>query len=469
MRRRIRVVQISDVFETLRGQADIPIEFPPSVSEEAATVLPDQVDREDLRSVPFVTVDPPDALDLDQALAFEELAGGRLRLRYAISDVAAFVKPGGALDEEARRRGTTVYCPDMSVPLHPPLLSEGSASLLPGDDRPAVVFEIDVDADGAFLRCDVRRAVVRSRERFDYQTVQAAFATGHAPEPIAPLRRFGEARIARGIERGALTLRLPEQEAVQVGHHWTIASRPEVAAERWNAEVSLLTGMVAADLMSSLGTGILRTLPAATKDAIGRLRGDAKSLGIAWHRDESVSHMLAGLDPTRPRQMALFEAATRLLRGAGYLGFASEMPTGDFQHAGVAAPYAHVTAPLRRLADRFALAACLAASSGDPVPSWVSEAVEGIAVTMQQTDQRAGRVEAECINAVEAWVMEERIGERFGAVVLDRNGERGQIWIDDPPILASIDGVGAKPGQVISVEVHDTDIISGMIRFSRVD
>lgn len=469
MRRRIRVVQIADVFERIRRQADIPLVFPPEVLEEAKQAEVPDDDRADLRSVPFVTIDPPDALDLDQAMAFEDLDGGAIRLRYAISDLAAFVPPGGAIDREARLRGTTVYCPDSRVPLHPPVLSEGAASLLPGVDRPAVVFEIDVDADGEFLRCDVRQAMVRSRERFDYRTVQAAFDTGRPPDPIAPLRRFGEARISRGIERGALTLRLPEQEAVQVGHRWTLVNRPEVAAERWNAEVSLLTGMVAAGLMVERGTGILRTLPPASTDAIGILRADAKALGIAWNRDESVAEMLAGLDPAQPRQMALFDAATRLLRGAGYVGFSSGVPDGDLVHAGVAARYAHVTAPLRRLVDRFALMACVTAANDRPTPGWVEEATAEIALAMQQTDHRAGMVEARCINAVEAWIMGERIGERCEAVVLDRDGERGDIWIDDPPILTAMDEVGAKPGQTITVEVHDTDVISGMIRFSRID
>lgn len=242
-----------------------------------------------------------------------------------------------------------------------------------------------------------------------------------------------------------------------------------MAAERWNAEVSLLTGMVAADLMLGYGTGILRTLPEPTADTIGALRGAAKSLGIAWTADESVSEMLAGLDPTRPRQMALFQAATRLLRGAGYVGFSSGAPTGQTRHGGVAAPYAHVTAPLRRLVDRFALAACVAAASDRPAPGWVGEAAGDVASRMEETDRRAGRVEGQCVNAVEAWIMGERVGERFDAVVLDRDGDRAEIWIDEPPILARVDTTDAEPGQVISVEVHDTDVISAMIRFARVD
>lgn len=468
MRRRIRVVEIASVFEAIRRRAELPIDFPPAVLEEASRAHPaDGGAREDLRSIPFVTIDPPEAMDLDQAVALEPLDRDAIRLHYAIADVGAFVPEGSQLDREARRRGTTVYCPDLRIPLHPPILSEGSASLLPGVDRPAVVFEIDVDGDGALVRADVRRATIRSRERFDYRTVQAAVDIGSPPEPLALLRRFGEVRIARGIERGAVTLRLPEQEAVRVGDRWTVVARPELAVERWNAEVSLLTGMVAAEMMIDQGTGILRTLPAATAEAEATLREDAAALGIEWGSGESAAEVLARLDPSRPRHLALFEAGTRLLRGAGYLGFSGGAPPGDNGHGGVAADYAHVTAPLRRLADRFTLEACLAAAGGGPVPAWVDESVAEIATTMQQTAQRAGMVEGRCLDSAEAWVMGERIGERFPAVVLATGDNEAEIWIDEPPILTRAEGIDAEPGETIGVEVHDTDVVSGMIRLSR--
>lgn len=467
MRRRIRVVELADVFERIRRQAEIPLEFDSEVLEEAVSATYSTEGREDLRAVPFVTVDPPGAMDLDQALALEELAGGRTRLRYAIADVGSFLVPGGAIDREARRRGVTVYCPDRDIPLHPPALSADAASLLPDQDRPAVVFEIDVDADGDVLRHDVRRAVVRSRRRFDYRTLQEAFDGGQAPDCLAAFPAFGQARIARGVDRGAIILRLPEQEPVRSNGRWTLECREEYPVERWNAEVSLLTGMVAAEMMIGRGTGILRTLPEATEEAVGRLRGVVKSLGIAWTRDESVSELLAGLDPSRPPQMAVFDAATTLMRGSDYLAFVEGVPEGDLGHGGVAAEYAHVTAPLRRLGDRFALTTCLAVAADRPVPAWASESLEEIATVMGETSRRAGQVEARCLNAVEAWVMGERIGDRFEAVVVDERNSGVEVWIDDPPILTTVADVRAKPGRVIPLEVADVDVIRGMIRFTQ--
>lgn len=469
MRRRIRARQLADVFAEIRRQAGIPLEFPAEVLEAAAPVPVDPHSRRDLLDVPFVTVDPAGARDLDQALAFESLAGGRIRLRYAIADLEPFVPPQGVIDAEARRRGVTVYCPDENVPLHPPALSEGYASLLPGEQRPAVVFEIDVDGDGEVLRHDVGRASIRSRRRFDYHELQAAFDSGRPPDALVPFRAFGEARLARGVERGAITLRLPEQEPVRTDHGWRLLCRPEVAAERWNAEVSLLTGMVAAEMMVGAGTGLLRTLPAPDPDALGRFRGAVKGLGIAWTRDESISELLASLDAARPRQMAVFDAAAGLMRGAGYLGFAGGVPAGDVGHGGVAAVYAHVTAPLRRLGDRFTLAACAAIAAGEDIPGWVSGSVAEIARIMATTSRRADQVEARCLNAVEAWVMGERIGDTFEAVVVDSDHSGAAVWIDDPSIIARAEGIRARPGEVVELQVDEVDVIRGMIRFSRFD
>lgn len=443
--------------------------FPEAVEGEASAARPVLTDLVDMRDVPFVTVDPPDAMDLDQALAFEALGGDGIRVRYAIADLGLFVEPGGAVDDEARRRGLTVYCPDRSVPLHPSSLSEGRASLLPDQERPAVVFEIDVDAGGEVMRFDLRRCLVRSRARYDYRRLQEYFDAGDPPDPTALLERFGMVRAQRAIERGALTLRLPEQQAALVDGRWTLTTRSDLAVERWNAEVSLLTGMVAADLMLDHGVGILRTLPEPGVEAVGKLRGAAKALGIAWSRDVPVGELLAGLDPGRPRQLALFEAATMLLRGAGYRGFSGGVPSGDLGHAGVASHYAHVTAPLRRLVDRFTLTACAQLAAGHPVPGWVEEAVGEVPVLMDETEGRAARVERKCIDAAEAWVMGGRTGEAFEAVVVDSDGRGAQIWIDDPPILTWADGVWAKTGQTITVEVDDTNVIRGMIAFSLID
>ena len=131
---------------------------------------PPGADRTD---IPFVTIDPPTSRDLDQAVHLDPPPGGGYRVHYAIADVAAFVRPGGALEAETWRRGQTVYLPDGNVPLHPTRVSEGAASLLPDVDRAAVLWTIDLDADGATVDIRLERARVRSRAKLDYAGVQA--------------------------------------------------------------------------------------------------------------------------------------------------------------------------------------------------------------------------------------------------------------------------------------------------------
>ena len=136
-------------------------------------------------------------------------------MHYAIADVAAFVRPGGALDTEAHRRVTTLYFPDGKVPLHPTVLSEGAASLLPGQTRPALLWRIDLDTEGRAVATDVRRALVRSRAKLDYAGVQRQIDAGTAEEPLALLRDIGRLREEQEVARGGISLDVPEQEIVR--------------------------------------------------------------------------------------------------------------------------------------------------------------------------------------------------------------------------------------------------------------
>ena len=468
MHRRLRSSSLASVFEEIRREEAVPESFPLPVLEEAeAAATRPLPDRADLRHLPFVTIDPPGSTDLDQAMALADRSGGGIRLHYAIADVAAFVTPGGEIDEAAHRRGVTVYCPDRHIPLHPPVLSSGAASLLPETERPAIVWEIDVDADGEPQRSHVQRALVRSRGRYTYDEVQGRVDAGNPPEPLAALPRFGTARLARGVERGALTLRLPEQEVVARDGSWHLEARTELAAERWNAEVSLLTGMTAAAMMLDAGVGIVRTLPAPAAEVMEELRAALAALGVSWEADRSPSAVLAGLDPARPRHLAAFEEATRLLRGAGYLSFLDGAPGGDVGHAGVAAPYAHVTAPIRRLADRAALEACVAVAGGTPVPEWVVADLETLAAVMEDRSRSASTVERRCVDAVEAWLLSTRIGDTFEAIVLECRSDGAEVWLEEPAVLVWAAGLRADQGTTVIVRVADADVAAGRVVLER--
>ena len=181
-------------WDALRIELGVPGEFPADVLEAAARAVPD-LSGDDLRDVPFLTIDPIGSVDLDQAMALSRSGDGYL-IQYAIADVAAFVPPGGPVDREAHRRGETLYAPDRRSPLHPAVLSEDRASLLPDQDRPAAVWDLELDKDASLRRTRVRRAVVRSRRRLDYGVVQQQLDDGTATPDLQLLREIGLLRQA---------------------------------------------------------------------------------------------------------------------------------------------------------------------------------------------------------------------------------------------------------------------------------
>jgi len=368
--------------------------------------------------------------------------GAGYRVRYAIADVAAFVVPSGALDGEAHRRVTTLYFPDLRIPLHPESLSEGAASLLPGQDRPAVLWTIDLDADGRTLAVDVRRALVRSRAKLDYAGVQKQIDEKTAEEPLALLKEIGELREGLEVERGGISLSVPEQEIVERDHAYELVYRAPLPADGWNSQISLLTGMAAADLMLASGTGILRTLPPAPDGAVGRLRRTAHALRIEWPHHVSYAELVRSLDPHRPHHAAFLQECTTLLRGAGYTVFRDGALPAITTHSAVAAPYAHCTAPLRRLADRYASEICLAAAAGQPAPDWVGAALDALPARMTEGSRRAATVERECLDLVEAALLKDRVGEVFDGWVVDveeRHPAVGTVQLESPAVIGRIE------------------------------
>jgi exoribonuclease R len=457
-------------FGRVRADFSLPKQFPAAVLAEAEKAVSDgpKGERVDETALPLVTIDPPGAKDLDQAMFIERVGEG-FRVHYAIADLGAFVVPGGALDSEVRKRGQTMYLPDGNVPLHPTVLSEGIASLLPDQVSPSALWTIDLDADGEPTSATVRRAWVKSVAQFDYETVQASIDAGTSHPSIAALPDLGKLRRAHAIRRGAVELQLPEQEVEPADDGgWRLVLRPRTKVDAWNAEISLLTGMSAAKIMLDAGIGVLRTLPDPDEAALQWLRRSAKILGIDWPKGYSAAQLLAELDPSRPESLALFMDATRLLRGAGYTVFDGKAPQLS-THAGIAASYAHVTAPLRRLVDRFGTEICLALCAGVEVPAWVREALPLLPDLMEGSDSLASKVDRACLDQVEAWVLRDHIGEEFDAVVLRAEGGSAEIFIADPPVLARCSGEGLPEGGTIRVKLTEAVVDERRVEFERVE
>lgn len=472
--------------DALRAELEIPGEFPGEVlaaaDEAAGLVREPELDATDLE---LVTIDPPGSRDLDQALAVEVRLEGGWRVHYAIADVAAWVVPDGPIDHEARARTQTHYTPDRRVPLHPPVLGEQAASLLPDGPRPAVLWTIDVAADGTTDAVEVRRATVRSRAQLTYAEVQAALDAGNAPAPVAALPALGTALLADARRRGAIDLGLPEQVVTRADDgSWDLTLRADLPVEHWNAQVSLLTGRAAARLMLDAGVGILRTLPAPDPAQFPRLQRAAANLGIAWPDGAEPGAVLGSLDPSQPRHAAFADLAAELLRGAGYTLItapgtvaqtadrtaAPGRPSApaDTGHAGVGGPYAHVTAPLRRLVDRFATEVCLAVAAGREVPPWVLAALAELPQRMADGDRRAKKLDRAVIDAAEALVLSTRVGQVFPAAVVETGERFGTVVLDHPAVRGRCDTRHLPLGAEIHVRCTEADVAARSVRFERV-
>ncbi|MGW6209226.1 RNB domain-containing ribonuclease [Streptomyces sp. NPDC055089] len=456
----------------LRTELGLPDGFPADVLAEAADAARNPVvpGHEDATDLPFLTIDPPTSTDLDQAMHLERRTHG-YRVHYAIADVAAFVRPGGALDTEAHHRVTTLYFPDGKVALHPESLSEGAASLLPGETRPAVLWEIDLDAEGRTETTRVRRALVRSRAKLDYAGVQRQIDAGTAEEPLALLKDIGTLREEQEIARGGISLDVPEQEIVERDGTYGLDYRAPLPADGWNAQISLLTGMAAARLMRESGTGILRTLPVAPDGAVARLRRSAEALRIDWPHHVPYAQVVRSLDPRKTNHAAFLQDCTTLLRGAGYTVFDNgELPTPAV-HAAVADLYTHCTAPLRRLVDRYASELCVAAAADRDPPEWVLSALPALPKEMADGTRRANTVERECVDLVEAALLKDRVGTVFDAYVVDVKEQEpttGTVHIDDPAIVARVEGgTAALPlGERLRVRLTQADPGSSKVLFA---
>lgn len=463
---------LTEGMHAIRTQLKLPRAFPEDVeaaAEKAAANprLP-QLDRCD---IPLVTIDPAGAMDLDQAM-YVERTGGGYRVYYAIADVAAFVTPGDPLDREAGRRGETLYGANEKIPLHPRVLSEGAASLLAGQVRPALLWTMDLDHAGEGVAVDVRRALVKSRAKLDYQQVQQQVDAGGADPMWRVLQEIGELRQQRERARGGVSLPLPEQEIDVVEGRWTLSFRARMAVEDWNEQISLLTGMAGAHLMVQARVGLLRTLPEADPHALRRLHITARGLGIAWPDGLDYPGFIRSLDPSRNTHVAMLTACTTVLRGAGYAAFNGTLPDQPM-HSALASTYTHATAPLRRLVDRYTGEVCVALCAGQPVPDWVLSALPRLPVIMQASAQRAHQYEKAVLDLAEAATLAPRVGEVFRGAIVEVSGKdarNGTVILRDPAVEAGMSGTDELPlGEEVDVRLVTADPATRVTHFDRVE
>ena len=443
----------------IRAEAGVPGEFLPDVvaaAEEAAARNPGatHVDR---TSVDYVTLDPASATDLDQAFAIE-MAGDDVVLHYAIADVGFFVDPGSVLDITAWERGATVYLPDGKVPLYPSALSEAAASLLPDGPRPAVVFTVRIDDAGESRLDGVERAVIHSRAKLAYEDVdERALPAGFA--------ELARRIVAAEDRRGAPRVEFPEQVLELTADGWQLRFDDRLESEDRNAGMSLATNLAVADALYVARTGLFRVMPEVSARAIKRLRLTAQTFDLDWPDGMSLARFLRSLPPREQRSAAFLLAVRRASGGATYRPYTEgEKPW----HSAMAATYAHATAPLRRLGDRYVVEAALAVANGTPVPEHIDAAFAELPKVMARADELGNRVDNAVGNLAEAVLLSGREGDLFDGVIVDEDRHGPVIQIADPAILARVRAERVTPGDEIRVTLVAADVEARTVEFQRV-
>lgn len=315
--------------------------------------------REDLRDLPLVTIDGEDARDFDDAVFAEEHRGG-WRLVVAIADVSHYVRRGDPLDEEARRRATSVYFPDRVVPMLPEALSNGLCSLKPAVDRLCMVCDMEVSAAGEVRNTRFYRGVMRSQARLTYTDVQAALDGNHQVrqrlrpgyERLAALYGVYRALARARSRRGALDLDLPELK-IELASHGRIEQirlYERTDAHRLIEECMIAANVAAARLLQGQRMPALyRVHGPPDEEKFENLRLMLQAIGLkvaeqARTRTRDLNRILHAIR-TRPDYPMLATAVLRTMAQAVY------QPT-NIGHFGLALPaYTHFTSPIRRYPD----------------------------------------------------------------------------------------------------------------------
>jgi ribonuclease R len=338
-------------------------EFSAEVMAAAARVhkqvtTEDTTGRLDLRGFPFVTIDPEDARDFDDAIAVEPQAGGAIRLMVSISDVGHYVPPGGPLDEEAYLRGTSVYFPEFAVHMLPAELSSDICSLQPGQDRLAITAIIDCDARGNLTDCSFHESVIRSQARLTYSWVKAVLEQedpelgvrfGHFLPAFQIMKELALKLGQRREKQGSLDFDLPDPEIIRDpdGQALGIGRLQRNIAHRIVEEFMIAANESVAKFLAGKHAPVLyRVHEPPDEDQQARLKAFLQSLGISWRVKKEISskdyqQVIKKIEGTNLEQ-TVGRFLLRSLKQARYAG-------PNLGHFGLAlGHYTHFTSPIRR-------------------------------------------------------------------------------------------------------------------------
>jgi len=436
----------------------------------------------DLRELLWASIDNDDSRDLDQLTVAENLPGGAVKIRVAVADVDALVKKGSAIDGHARQNTTSVYTAAEIFPMLPEKLSTDLTSLGFHEDRPAVVIEMVVDAEGSLRDSAIYQAVVRNKAKLAYNSVAAWFeGTGPMPEPVREVEDLDENlrtqdRVAQKLkvsrhEHGALDL-----ETIQARPVFDNDAIRDLIEDKKNRARELIE-----DFMILANGVTARYLRERRLPSLRRVVRSPKR----WERIVEVASHLGFRLPPAPDQKALArfleirKSADPLrfpdlsltivkLMGAGE--YVVELPGEEgIGHFGLAVrDYAHSTAPNRRFPDLITQRLLKAALSGSPSPYGRDE-LEELARHCTEQEDDANKVERQVGKSAAAMLLESRIGERFDAIVTGASEKGTWVRIFHPPVEGRLvhGHEGVDVGHRLRVQLVFTDVERGYIDFKQ--
>lgn len=472
---------------------DIPVEFPKDVLNEARTIKPLDAPREDLTHIPLITIDPHDARDHDDAVHAEKLADG-WKVIVAIADVAAYVRPGTALDREAQKRGNSTYFPDRVVPMLPFELSADACSLVDNEDRPCMAVEMEFDQSGTKRRHRFIRGTMRSHAKLSYEEAQAAIdgKTGGAGERwldpvLKPLWGAYDALKASRAKRAPLELDLPEKR-VEIGEDGTvkgIVEKERFDAHRLIEEFMIQANVAAAETLEKLGSPLLyRVHDQPSESKLAALADFLQTLDIKWTLGERPqTHRFNRLLADHVDSEHSGPISEIVLRSQAQAIYTPE----NLGHFGLnLARYAHFTSPIRRYSDLIVHRALISSLGlgDDGLTKEMAASLEDIASHLVDTERRSMAAEREATDRYLALYLADRVGAEFEGRItgvtpaglfirLGGTGADGfspisklssDYWVHDDGAMALVargSGKRFEMGQVVQVRLADVTPLQG--------